>query len=1422
MIELKDIIRFKKELYFNGAVQVDWFYNKEKQNEIAKSFVFHGPEYFGVSEEDLTFKSHRLVDTASFANILTNKLYGESALSNFFMTIAPYGTGKSHLAVTLASLFSGNEELQKGIISNIDKVDKKIGSDIKDYHLKPNLVLVLNGMKDFNLNYEILNATQKVLDLHDVSSDFLKTITKSYDIAKNFVSNTFENFEEQYQKFAMEILDNSPSTNLKGFLLKNILQDSNVFEVINKVYYNINGTYIRWDEGVSAGDILSKIAETLCGDRGKFNKVVVFFDEFGRYIEYASSYPTRAGDSALQQIYEAVQDSEDKIIFVGFIQSDLKSYLTRVDRTANINRYIGRYEASEKIHLSSNLETIFANLIERTKPKEFKDLVVTKIEKNIGEWKKFHELFISWVPQSKNSSVWGSFDHFKKVVLEGIYPLHPLTAWMLSNLSSWLQQRSSLTFLERQIEAEGEKELNEFGDLLVVPATRIIRTEFFKELLAAEQEGRKQSEYCILYNQILARHGDKLDDRQKELLAANLIIRIGRLKTKSLEETKQALAYASTFTIKEVESLINQLEHDYGIISYDESANVFDFVADAIGINDFKRLVNSKKRKLDINLSLVFDNAIDQVLPLEKMDTAFGRKNQISTNEWQFNQQIIHIDDITKNYLLNLVNDWEQSTSPDKPKGKLVWIYISSDTDKEKIESVSKLLERFEFNKKPIAFFILDDQEDMFYGSLIDYQISNLFTPQEKEKYSRFIQDFKDKADNLVKDRFSELVSKRIILTKKGLTKIDKRPKLYMDSLFEELYYSVIPFPFTEFSNKTLGKAKKNLSRIGRLILSGAAFQVIHSETSEIKNRIEGVLFEKRLGSWGIFNSDYQLISPTNLKVRKIYEELDELVEQKGSFGLDEVFDIYQRPPYGINDYALALLIATYLIQRKIELRVSINDDRLRLEEWGNEIFTDKQVNFKGLFDTSIIKVDPDKSAGRYLALYNKVERNNDIDLCPSLWKEYERLKLEEDIPQELEDKVMNLEMILKDGLKLQEQNLRYIGGLKSKFSDALRSNTSFKEIFEVLDGCDNIGGAVNGSAKYVYNSRHIEEANNMINKCHGYINEKFANFVTNLKCQSYAQVSGFEKWVKQIIESLIRYNYHDEARKLRTKLTQILDDLTIIQKLQNINDTVQNYLSRNRPNNTTGYNDLIKMKNEGKEILDLLLNHKVDKNYLNENIEKVNNNLIKIEEYINKLTEEVSEIYDSMYELSTVEESQNFLLHIKSVLNKSINEVDREGIEQAANDLQNFLNDIQNLEKYKDNRKELILELSGLKNKWVEIESEIEFAPILENHKSRLIARLNHMEERWAVNYINIRENLNTLDASECTTWINHTKVIPSYISDSTIETLKEIKRLINKRLNELEVDAVISLFSNLTDEQKVIALAKLQTLVNASLTRG
>ncbi|ANU09617.1 hypothetical protein BBH88_04550 [Planococcus antarcticus DSM 14505] len=1415
MHQLKDILRFKKELYFNGAVQVDWFYNEEKQNEIAKSFVFHGPEYFGVAENDIAFKSHRLVDTATFTNILANKLYDESPLSNFFMTIAPYGTGKSHLAVTLASLFSGDTQGRKNVLSNLQSVDLKISKEISTYTLKPNLVLILNGMKDFNLNYEILNTTQKTLDINGVNGDFLKDLTKSYDIARNFVSNTFENYVNLYEKYSEELLNKMPTNMLKEYLVENILQESNVFEVVNKVYFDINGTYIRWDEGVSAGDVLTKIADALCGERAQFNKVVVFFDEFGRYIEFASSYPTRAGDSALQQIYEAVQDSNDKIIFVGFIQSDLKSYLTRVDRTANINRYIGRYEASEKVHLSSNLETIFANLIERKNQSAFKELVVNKIDNQINDWRSYHEDFLAWAPQAESSSVWGDFEHFKKVVLEGIYPLHPLTSWMLSNLSSWLQQRSSLTFLERQIEFEGERELREFGDLVIVPATRIIRTEFFKELLAAEQEGRKQSEYAILYNQVLSKYDDKFDERQREVLAANLILRIGRFKTRNAVDAKKALAYASNLSIKEVEAAIEQLEGNFGVISFDESANVYDFVADAIGINDFKRLVNKKKSKLELDLSLIFDNALDDILPLDKQETAFGGHHFIKTTEWQFTQKIVHIKDMNLRFLTQLKKEWKESVGPDTPKGRLVWIYLPADISEERLNNVKTILKKESFNEAPIAFCILDDKDNKFHEAIQEYQITNLFTPPEKEKYSRFITDFKLKVSNILADSFNELATKRLVLKASGIEKINVRPSKYIEQLFMELYSRVIPFPFTEFAQKNLSKGKKHLSRIGRLVLSEATFQLIHSETTEIRNRVEDLLFEKKAGSWGVFNGDYQMISPTNPRVLYIFNEWDEILEKEGEMDIQNIFDRYQVPPFGINDYALALLIAVYLVQHKSETRLNVDNSRLRLEEWSKVVFLDKNVDFKSLFSTIVLRINPEESASRYLTLFKKVNQNNDVLIANQLFNDYEKLKKEEDVPRDLEDKVAHLEYLLKEGHRLYNNSIRKFGKIRADISEATRKKDDFKLLFEILDTVENIHGQVEDSEKYVYNISQIEEAKQIEVRCHNHIKETFPTYIKELKCQSLAQASGFDKWVDKIIDSLNKHDYLSEARQLKSRKNAILDNLNEGLKTREIEDTINQFARKNAPSVSLGYQRLVQIKEEGSKNIEFVKKSKVD-NKIKEELHKIIEGILqKTDDCLKKLNAEVGEIYDAIYDLSTVDECENFFIKVKQILNKEIREEDREGIEEAANNLQNFLNDIQVLHSIKENREALMIEIRALEKKWMNIESEIDFSVVLVNYKNDLVIRLNEQAEKWKVKYIVEENDLNSWDFKQCSTWLQHTNVIPLYLTSELIQDVNKLDQNIQKRLSELNVDAVIGLFFDLTKEQQEVTLQKMKEVV-------
>src|SRR5690606_20496044 len=382
-------------------------------------------------------------------------------------------------------------ETSRQIRANLRDADADIGHEIKNSLSKPNLVIALNGMRDFNLNYEVLNAARKSLALHGQDDSPLRALTKAHEIAARFLERHFERLKESFVAAAADRFPNTPASQLFDALRQSLLTTGDAFEVINKVYHEDTGSYIRWDDGLSAADILKQLNQTVVGEKGYFNKILILFDEFGRFIEYASAYPMQAGEAALQQIFEVVQNSDGNIVMVGLIQSDLRSYLARVSHSSNIIRYVSRYEAAEKVHLSSNLETIFAHLIERKDADAFSHYVRVHHERNQNYLQAIHERLLAWVPAASQKSVWREWDRYARDIDEGRYPRHSLTAWMLTTFSEWHQQRSALTFVHDALNRFKDLHVGQFGDLPYVRAIRIIQSDFFQELLAAEREGRQ-------------------------------------------------------------------------------------------------------------------------------------------------------------------------------------------------------------------------------------------------------------------------------------------------------------------------------------------------------------------------------------------------------------------------------------------------------------------------------------------------------------------------------------------------------------------------------------------------------------------------------------------------------------------------------------------------------------------------------------------------------------------------------------------------------------------------------------------------------------------------------------------------------------------------------------------------------------------
>ena len=423
-MELGNILEFRKDLYFEGAVQADWFYSPERAAKVAENFVFHGNQYFGIEDQGVGNKKR--IDTISLVEELVTKLNDErsNALS---LAIADYGTGKSHLAVTLAQLFSGAEympDTYNKVLENINCIDSEAAQRIRSISKGKNFVMVVNGMRDFNLHAEILKAAQKSLKLYGLPDDSLRKLNRAIETAEIFFERNANNSLALFEKAALKRGWMTSGEKLLSQIRENLMTDDEAFEIVNEVYAEINGQEIRWDEGLSASSILEMLVSEYCGMNGIFDHIILLFDEFGRYLEYTAGVnAAKSGESGLQQIFELTQKTqnvEGYLHVINFIQRDIKAYLETVDQTKNVSRYIGRFDQSEKYYISSNLETVFANLIQRKDKDAFNEIVVKWQNSKEDEWKKLFQKLNKWLVTKGPLVLPKAFqyiNHLKSVVL---------------------------------------------------------------------------------------------------------------------------------------------------------------------------------------------------------------------------------------------------------------------------------------------------------------------------------------------------------------------------------------------------------------------------------------------------------------------------------------------------------------------------------------------------------------------------------------------------------------------------------------------------------------------------------------------------------------------------------------------------------------------------------------------------------------------------------------------------------------------------------------------------------------------------------------------------------------------------------------------------------------------------------------------
>lgn len=362
------------------------------------------------------------------------------------LLVGPYGKGKSHLLLVLLAVLSmertkENDEIIKELINkvkNVDEVGKIVSGKIdriwKNKRFLPVLITDTTG----DLNQAFLYGLNDALKREKLDNLVPDTY---YSIALDRIEEWKQNYLDTYDYFEKEIVQKGISMSGLKAGLRLFSKDS--LDIFKDIYPKVTaGSEFN---PMAISDVLplyKSTGEKLVEDYG-FGGIYIVFDEFSKFIESQNGNSTGANMKLLQEMCELAADSRDaKIFFTMVAHKSIKEYGKYLSQDL-INSFTGiEGRIIEKYFVTSSKNNY--ELIKNAIVKDEKKLeLIPYVDKYLGD-DKFSAYWS--LPAFRSNFL---ENEFRNIIFEGCYPLNPIAAYLLLNISEKVAQneRTLFTFI---------------------------------------------------------------------------------------------------------------------------------------------------------------------------------------------------------------------------------------------------------------------------------------------------------------------------------------------------------------------------------------------------------------------------------------------------------------------------------------------------------------------------------------------------------------------------------------------------------------------------------------------------------------------------------------------------------------------------------------------------------------------------------------------------------------------------------------------------------------------------------------------------------------------------------------------------------------------------------------------------------------
>ena len=365
------------------------------------------------------------------------------------MLIGPYGKGKSHLLLVLSAVLSMeknavNQKKLKKLTKKIYDINQSAAQCMERLIKKGERYLtVLISNTHESLNESFLFALSEALKREGLSN---LVPDSYYSHAMERISCWKKEYPATYEMYQRELKKQKISTKRMMEGLKNGQKE--MLSVFQELYPKLTaGDSFHPLINTDAMKLYENVAHILKEEHG-YNGIYIIFDEFSKYIEAQDKKSAGNHMKLIQDMCELSNTSKDGDIFITLVaHKGIKEYGKNLS-VQTINSFTG---------IEGRIKEIYFITYSKNNYELVKNAIIKK-EKTIWKEPKIQRYLASDTARKYFGlpafSSHFTQEEFIRTVLRGCYPLSPVSAYLLLNVSEKVAQneRTVFTFLSQDEE----------------------------------------------------------------------------------------------------------------------------------------------------------------------------------------------------------------------------------------------------------------------------------------------------------------------------------------------------------------------------------------------------------------------------------------------------------------------------------------------------------------------------------------------------------------------------------------------------------------------------------------------------------------------------------------------------------------------------------------------------------------------------------------------------------------------------------------------------------------------------------------------------------------------------------------------------------------------------------------------------------